>query len=635
MPRRRDVIKHLAGSVAAGCAGLRGEPAFASIGVSQRANIVDSAAAESSAPPVRIGDFNMVGLYDIGWLRAPLFRRVLDTMAASAPAFGAVRFFHSLDGAAPARTIDEDPLDGAGVWPDAAGVPDFSATLTAIAELTSRGLAPFIVLNFFPKAVSAQATTLPARYDAWQQLIGRFLDALASDPRFGPEAMRTWHFEVWNEPNGLSFWRGHYDPDYFDLYRATAQAVQSSGYDVRLGGPAMVYRTAAGSTARPEMERFLRFLSAEPQLKCDFISLHAKGSWSPGEEPELRSVVKAAVDTAELALAIDRTRFAGLPIINNEADMRVGFDIPYAARNDERFPAWLTAVAIAYDQLGVAFAQPGFRFIASSDNANQQLVRSSFDGRRALFTAGKAPDDLIKLAVFNFYEVLRLLGSGRGRTLSGAANLYPNSDLFHLVTRADSHVCSLFVVHPLASTDERRAWDVAYTITDLPWDRINVACYLIDAEHSNAAHRYHWLWGSVAKIRKVQELALAKPIQVALAAPQHRFEDRLTIAPFAVLVHWITPYNERVPADPVWIETAVEVDRVILRWTANRDPDFYSYEVFLISPGSAPARISPDPLRAAIWVDDVVARGTRRYGVRTVTASQIRSAMVVSPAVEI
>ena len=199
------MIKHLAGSVAAGSIDAHGEPASGAVGVSRRANVVDSAAAEPAAPPVRVDNFNMVGLYDVGWLRTPLFRRVLDAIAASTPAFGSVRFFHALDGAAPARTIDDDPLEGAGVWPDAAGTPDFAGTLAAIAELTSRGLAPFICLNFFPKAVSAQAASPPARYDAWQQLIGRFLDALASDPRFGPEAMRTWHFEVWNEPNGRAF----------------------------------------------------------------------------------------------------------------------------------------------------------------------------------------------------------------------------------------------------------------------------------------------------------------------------------------------------------------------------------------------------------------------------------------------
>ena len=50
---------------------------------------------------------------------------------------------------------------------------------------------------------------------------------------------------------------------------------------------------------------------------------------------------------AELALAIDPARFRDMPIINNEADMRVGFNIPYQARMDERFAAWLAALMIA------------------------------------------------------------------------------------------------------------------------------------------------------------------------------------------------------------------------------------------------------------------------------------------------
>src|SRR5262249_39371231 len=207
----------------------------------------------------------MVGQYDVDWLTELPLQRLLDHMAASPPGFGTVRFFHALDSGTRANMIDDDPLDGGIVWPNTGAPMDFSRTFRALAALTARGLTPFIGLNFFPRAVSAQAATPPPSLENWQRLIRSFLDALGADPRFGP-AMRDWKFEVWNEPNGAPFWRAPYNSRYFDLYRATSDAVLASRHPIRLGGPAIVYRPDAAS--RRDMEAFLRFMSAEPNVKC-------------------------------------------------------------------------------------------------------------------------------------------------------------------------------------------------------------------------------------------------------------------------------------------------------------------------------------------------------------------------------
>jgi hypothetical protein len=66
---------------------------------------------------MRIGEFNIVGQYDVDWLLEPPLQRLLDNMAASPSAFGGVRFFHALDSGTRANTIDDDPLDGGIVWP--------------------------------------------------------------------------------------------------------------------------------------------------------------------------------------------------------------------------------------------------------------------------------------------------------------------------------------------------------------------------------------------------------------------------------------------------------------------------------------------------------------------------------------
>src|SRR2546423_1563507 len=259
-----------------------------------RVSIVDTALPQPG-PAIRSGDFSMVGQYHVDWLLEAPMQRLLDNMAASPSAFASVRFFHTLDSGTRADTIDDDPLDGGRVWPSSDAAPDFSKTFAALDTLTRRGLVPFIGLNFFPKAVSANAVTPPLDFTNWKALIRAFLDALATDPRFG-SAMVNWYFEVWNEPNGRPFWRGAYNPDYFNLYRATSEAVREIGQSVRLGGPAIVYR-AGSDESRLDMERFLRFVSDDPSIKCDFISLHGKGSWSSQQDPEFETSVAAAIET--------------------------------------------------------------------------------------------------------------------------------------------------------------------------------------------------------------------------------------------------------------------------------------------------------------------------------------------------
>ena len=161
-----------------------------------------------------------------------------------------------------------------------------------------------------------------------------------------------------------------------------------------------------------------------------------------------------------MALALIPERCAGLPIINNEADMKVGFDIPYEPRMTEQFPSWLASAMIAHDALTWQYRDSGLRFSVAADNANLQLVQAPFDGRRSLLTRGvtRGSADLFKLPVYHFYELLRLLGDRRGVVTAGGEHCYPATDLFHLLTIADEQIGALFSAYPADGT--RRATPV-------------------------------------------------------------------------------------------------------------------------------------------------------------------------------
>ncbi len=220
--------------------------------------------------------------------------------------------------------------------------------------------------------------------------------------------------------------------------------MREAGHAIHLGGPALASLPDAGSAL---MERFLGFLRDVPDLPCDFLSLHRKGAWITEEAASrLSRLVEAAEATAEAALRLipERCR-RGLAIINDEADMLVGFANPYASRMDAQFPAWLAVSAIMHAAQSVRYDERGLRFMAAADNANQHLVRALFDGRRALMTrTSAADDDLIKLPVFGFYELLRLLGDRYGSVIEPVLH----DGLYHLLTVGEDRIAVLLARYP-------------------------------------------------------------------------------------------------------------------------------------------------------------------------------------------
>jgi xylan 1,4-beta-xylosidase len=580
--------------------------------------------AGTGRPQFRRNDFGIVGVFDVDWLIEPRFTRLLDIMAASPGAFSGVRFFGALNSGERENVF---PKSSGRVWPDPASPMDFSVTLSALEALVTRGLVPFVNLSFFPAAVSSTPIRPPDSLGNWQTLIRAFLDAVVA--RFGADAVAGWWFEGWNEPNMRPFWGGSFDR-YLDLYRATSEAVLQSGHRVRLGGPALAYMPSDG---RALMGRFLNFLHDEPGVKCDFISFHRKGIWVAEESvPELSRPINAA---EEVAAAIIRTvpdRAQGMVVINNEADMKVAFDTPYEPRMTEQFPAWLAALMVAYDGLNARFASQGMRFIAAADNANQQLIREPFDGRRSVATIGSGSEtDLVKLPVYAFYEILKLLGDRHGQDTAGS----PSPDLFHLVTAAPTHIAALLTRYNATGGAGARRIELA--LRDIPWERVNIARFQIDAMHSNsytaAGRRMAALpsnEGARQAMRMAQELAPVTPIRRGVTFSGGEFRVTIDLANFTTALIWMTPFVSDAPAAPRWIDQRVDEGRVVLRWTPNLEPFFYAYELLRETDGAPGVLISPASLRAATWTDAAPPRGSHVYAVRAVTASGIASELVRS-----
>ena len=380
-------------------------------------------------------------------------------------------------------------------------------------------------------------------------------------------------------------------------------------------------------------------MAADPTIRLDFLSIHRKGTVAD-DPPDPRRLYYAADEVAALALAIDPSRFAGLTIVNDEADEKVGFEVPYAPRLDAANAAWLGAANCIAATLTEHHRDAGLRFVAAADNANLQLVEAPFDGRRSIMTLASPPTsdeaspatDLLKLPAYAFYEMLRLLGDRQLPLAAGAEHLFPSTDLYSLATAAESHVGILLAHYPDPGTVDPTPRSVDYVVSELPWSSVNVALFRIDARTSNA---YTTAGGSpgnpfpvpdpsdLPSIRQAQELALALPIAHGVYTPDGIYRETLTLDPYATLCLWITPTSDATIPAPTWLTAEPDGADVVLRWEPTTDPSFYGYELYFMEEGGD-IRLTPDPMRAALWLDTAPPSG-RTYAVRTVTASGVAS----------
>lgn len=150
---------------------------------------------------------------------------------------------------------------------------NFHACGVAYDNVLAAGMKPFVEIGFMPKNLASGDAkcmfyyggnvTPPADYEAWNAYVCDFIQYL--EHRYGAEEVRTWYFEVWNEPDLNPIFFAGTKEDYFRLYENTAWALKSVDEKLKVGGPATSGSKWVGS--------FVRYCR-EHQVPLDFVSTH-------------------------------------------------------------------------------------------------------------------------------------------------------------------------------------------------------------------------------------------------------------------------------------------------------------------------------------------------------------------------
>jgi xylan 1,4-beta-xylosidase len=177
-------------------------------------------------------------------------------------------------------------------------VYDWRVTDAILDSYLQRGVRPYLQIGFMPEALSSARPGTPYQhawrpgfaydlieggwnappkdYAKWGELAYQWVKHCVE--RYGRDEVRTWYFEVWNEPNGRSYWRGTQE-EFNKLHDYAIAGVRRALPDARVGGP-----DVAG-TGGKFMDAFLEHVvsgtnhaTGKTGTPTDFLSFHAKGS---------------------------------------------------------------------------------------------------------------------------------------------------------------------------------------------------------------------------------------------------------------------------------------------------------------------------------------------------------------------
>ncbi|HKK47439.1 MAG TPA: hypothetical protein VJ964_18060 [Balneolaceae bacterium] len=205
----------------------------------------------------------------------------------------------------------------------------------------NRGMKPMVEIGFMPKALSSHPEPYrhhwspdqpyeniytgwsypPKSYEKWADLINRWVKHCIE--RYGKEEVKSWWWEVWNEPN-IDYWQGT-EQQYFKLYDYTVNAVLKALPDAKVGGPAT---TGPGwDQAAGWLRDFLKHcqndknaVTGKTGAPLDFISYHAKGAPDVVNGHVQMNMGSELNDVEKGFQIVSSSPYKDLPIIISEAD---------------------------------------------------------------------------------------------------------------------------------------------------------------------------------------------------------------------------------------------------------------------------------------------------------------------------
>jgi len=342
----------------------------------------------------------------------------------------------------------------------------------------------------------------PKDYDKWYMLIYELVCHCMQ--RYGEEEIKTWYWELWNEPDLSYYWKGTIE-EFNKLYDYTVAAVKTACDGARVGGP---------GTTNPNPDKYsgefldaflnhcvngINVVTGEQGTQLDFLSFHVKGGGYRAdplhEKKDPPSVKRILTDVK-----------AGYDIISKYADLNQLECILSEIDPD----GW--AGGGAWDNINLNFRNTPYypSFVATTFHKVTEFAKENgwdlrllswaflfvgercFEGTRTFSTQG------IDKAILNLFRMYAKMGDRAVSFISsGTQNTREYADIWGMenapdvsgfATLSGNHQLSILVYHHHDNWDLDNIETVNLSIENLPFEANTATLrhYRIDNHHSNA-----------------------------------------------------------------------------------------------------------------------------------------------------
>ncbi len=409
-----------------------------------------------------------------------------------------------------------------------------------------RGMKPIAEIGFMPKALSIKPEPYqhhwkpgiaydsiytgwaypPKSYEKWAELVYQWVKH--SIERYGESEVKTWYWEVWNEPN-IGYWKGTREEN-FKLYDYSADAVKRALPSAKVGGP-----TTTGprwDLAADFLKTFLEhclngknYATGKKGTPLDYITFHAKG-----EPKVVNSHVRMnmAVQLQDIEKGFEIVAsfpaYRKLPIVIGESDPEgcaacsVDFNPQNAYRNGTMYSSYTAA---SFTRIFALAEKYGVNIEGAVSWSFEFENQKWFAGFRDLATNGIDKPVLNVFRMFNLMEGNMLMRTNEhaialdSLVLRGVHSWQTDVDV---LASADEHSLSAIVWNYHDDDDVQDSLKMAQVnllVKNIPAEKVLIYHYRVDKQFSNSYEAWKQM-GSPQNISQQQYGQLEQAGQLQL-----------------------------------------------------------------------------------------------------------------------
>ncbi len=484
--------------------------------------------------------WNFFGYDEPNYTYAPNGKKLIGELASLSPVPVYVRvhnLFTTGDGSASLKWGSTNVYTE-----DAAGNPIYTWTILdrIFDTFHEAGITPLVEVGFMPEALSTHPEpyrhefphgsiytgwAYPTKdYQKWSELVFHFVHHLRQ--RYGDAEVRTWLWEVWNEPD-IAYWQGTPE-EYFKLYDFSADAILRALPGARIGGP------DSTGPSYPKAAEFLRsflehcarqknFATGKTGAPLDFISYHPKGSpkWQ-ADHVQMGITRQLASIEQGFKIVASFPEWRRTPIVLGESDPE-GCAACSAKDNPQNSyrngPLYAAYTAEVLSRTMALASREHMNLLGAVTWAFEFEDQPPFEGFRELATNG------IDKPVLNAFRMFGLLASDGVKATSSAtlpleevvaAGVRGQPDIGVLAARKE-HEVEVLVWNYHDDDLPTSSAPVDLTISGLPSgaSRAVLEHFRVDSDHSNAFTTWKKM-GSPKSLSEDQQAELEKAGQLQL-----------------------------------------------------------------------------------------------------------------------